>query len=409
MGSIHSIGDFFDMVRRRLAIILCVAILGSVITVLFALNQRHLYISTEVLQLRSPKIATSLTPTTVEGSSARRLQFIEQQVMSRGTLLDVAQELELFTNADALEEGKKVELLRQSVTLRGVAAAREGYSDDGTVSLLRIAATWASPEGAQNLAREFSRRTQELSINSRLEQSLEALRFFELRERNLAAEVDALETEIAEFRANNDIPAPGSIAAAQREIERLNQSLLTIDREMISLQAQLARTPQTRVERREQDEARAAIARLTEERKLVSTPLAELQSSIEASPEIELQLARYELQLSQLREQLQAARTKHKEAAIAHDLEAEKQSERLTVLEPAPLPEYPYTSSRKKMVLLGGFASLLAGLALAFLLDLRRPVIRTAAQMEHALGLRPVVTIPEIDPRARRRKRKQRK
>lgn len=409
MGSIHSIGDFFDMVRRRLAIILCVAILGSVITVLFALNQRHLYISTEVLQLRSPKIATSLTPTTVEGSSARRLQFIEQQVMSRGTLLDVAQELELFTDADALEEGKKVELLRQSVSLRGVAAAREGYSDDGTVSLLRIAATWASPEGAQNLAREFSRRTQELSIDSRLEQSLEALRFFELRERNLAAEVDALETEIAEFRANNDIPAPGSIAAAQREIERLNQSLLTIDREMISLQAQLARTPQTRVERREQDEARAAIARLTEERKLVSTPLAELQSSIEASPEIELQLARYELQLSQLREQLQAARTKHKEAAIAHDLEAEKQSERLTVLEPAPLPEYPYTSSRKKMVLLGGFASLLAGLALAFLLDLRRPVIRTAAQMEHALGLRPVVTIPEIDPRARRRKRKQRK
>lgn len=408
MGSIYSIGDVFDMVRRRLAIILSVAILGTILSVLFALTQQHLYLSTEVLQLRSPKIATSLTPSTVEGSSARRLQFIEQQVMSRGALLDAAERLNLFTDVPNLEDGKKVELLRRSVELHGVAAAREGFSDDGTVSLLRITATWDSPEAAQNLARDFSRRTQELSIDSRLEQSLEAVRYFELREANLAAEVDALETEIAEYRASNDIPAPGSVTAAQREIERLNQSLLSLDREMITLQARLARTPQTRVERREQDEAREAIARLTEERKLITAPLAELQSSIAASPEIELQLSRYELQLSQLRDQLQAARTKHKEAAIAHDLEAEKQSERLTVLEPAPLPEYPYTSSRKKLVILGSFGSLLAGLFLAFLLDLRRPVIRTAAQMEHAIGLRPVVTIPEIDPRARRRKKKQR-
>ena len=38
----------------------------------------------------------------------------------------------------------------------------------------------------------------------------------------------------------------------------------------------------------------------------------------------------------------------------------------------------------------------MAGLILAFLLDLYRPVVRTAAQMRRQLDLDPVVCIPEI-------------
>ena len=43
------------------------------------------------------------------------------------------------------------------------------------------------------------------------------------------------------------------------------------------------------------------------------------------------------------------------------------------------------------------------GLFVAFLLDLRRPVIRTARQMERETGLRPVVSIPNA-PRTRKRR-----
>jgi hypothetical protein len=38
----------------------------------------------------------------------------------------------------------------------------------------------------------------------------------------------------------------------------------------------------------------------------------------------------------------------------------------------------------------------LGALALAFLLDIANPVVRTAAQMERQLDLQPVVCIPEI-------------
>jgi tyrosine-protein kinase Etk/Wzc len=44
----------------------------------------------------------------------------------------------------------------------------------------------------------------------------------------------------------------------------------------------------------------------------------------------------------------------------------------------------------------GAVGSLLGALALAFLLDLIRPVVRTEAQMIRELDLRPVVSIPEL-------------
>jgi hypothetical protein len=52
----------------------------------------------------------------------------------------------------------------------------------------------------------------------------------------------------------------------------------------------------------------------------------------------------------------------------------------------------------KKLAIAGALASLIAGLAIAFTLDLVRPVVRTAAQMERELDLRPVVVIPEVTP-----------
>ena len=51
----------------------------------------------------------------------------------------------------------------------------------------------------------------------------------------------------------------------------------------------------------------------------------------------------------------------------------------------------------------GAIAGLLGGLFLAFLIDMLKPVIRTSAQMERELGLRPVIALPEIRRSARRK------
>nr|WP_309502324.1 DUF874 domain-containing protein [uncultured Roseovarius sp.] len=398
MGSIFSIADAIDMVRRRIVTIIAVFLIGSTLSFFYALSKQHLYTSSEVLQVQSPKIDAELAPSTISGSSARRLQMIEQQVMSRGGVLELIEKLGLFADAEGMSDADKVGLIRRAVSLEGVAAAREGYSDDGTVSLLRITANWPSADGAQQIAHEFSQRTIALSISSRLEQARETLAFFELQEAAVRSEIETLEADISRFRTENDIATPGNIEAAQREAETVTEAILNIDRKMLTLQRQIAAPANTRIEKRRREADMLELQGLEAERALLARTLERLNNSLVGTPELDLQLAEYNRQLTDLRAQLQQVSARRKEAQIGLQLETQRQSERLTVLEPAPLPEYPFTTARKQIVVLGAAASLLLGLGVAFALDLRHPVIRSAAQMERELGLRPVISIPEMKP-----------
>jgi uncharacterized protein involved in exopolysaccharide biosynthesis len=398
MGSIYSLADFIDMLRRRIVAIVTVCIVGTVLAVLFAASQQHLYRSYEVLQVQSARIADDLVPTTIVGSSARRLQMIEQQVMAREALLDMIAQLGLFADQPAMPDAEKVAVIRRSVEIEGVAAAREGFSDDGTVSLLRITANWPTPEGAQKIANALATRTISLSVSTRLEKALETLEFFTTQEEGLQREIDALEARIAQFHSENN----GTILAGQdgirREMDILNEAIIAIDRQMLSLQRLIDAPANTRVERRERESNQTALAGLVDERALLAGKVDRLGASLESTPEIEVQLTQLNRQMDNLREQLQSVAARRSEAEISYQLETQRQSERLTVLEPASLPDYAYTRSRKMLVVMGAFASLIAGIGTAFLLDLRTPVIRSARQMERELGLLPVVSIPQARP-----------
>ncbi len=398
MGSIFSGADFMDMLWRRRSVIAAVFVICCILSLLFAASQRHLYTSSEVLQMQGAIIPGEMAPSTVQGSSARRLQLIEQQVMSRGAILALVDELRLFADQPAMTEGQQVAYVRQAISITGVAAARAGHSDDGEVSLLRITADWPTAIGAQSLAHEISHRTVSLSVSTRLDQSRDTFDFFASQEDLARGAIQALEREVSQFRAQNDTVLPGDANAVQRKIAALNEGLLTIDRRMIALQRQIAVPAQSRVERRSRKEQQAQIDSLADERTLLVRNIDALGASIKGTPETQRRFDEYARQQASLQSELKAASARRNEADIAYRLETQRQAERLTVLEPANLPESPYTRSRAMLAIMGVLASVVAAIGAAFLVDLRHPVIRSAAQMEHALGLRPVVSIPQMRP-----------
>ncbi|MEM6305532.1 MAG: DUF874 domain-containing protein [Pseudomonadota bacterium] len=399
MGPIYSIYDFLDMIRRRIGLISFVLILGCMLSVLWALSIPHQYRSAEVIQIEQPKIDDELAPSTVSASSARRLQLIEQQIMSRGSLLEIIEEFGIYSNLPALTPSEKVNLLRQSVRINGVAAVREGFADDGTISVLTITAEMDSAALAQAVAHEIADRTRDLAAAQRAEQTRETLEFFQRQEDALVAEIAALDEALADFRRANDLSIEGSLDFVRDEIAGLNEAILDLDREIIA--AQLGRTRIDRDQRaetitRQEEEFDALLDSLTNQRTLLSTRRQELSQSIETTPEVEREIAKFERRMTQLQGQLDVITTRRNEAEVGFSLEAAARGERLTTIEEAPLPDYPFTMSRAKRCVLGAGASLFLGLILAFLLELRRPVLRTAAQMERETGLRPVVSIPDM-------------
>ena len=399
MGPFQSIQDVTDMLRRRAVLIAIVSIVGTVAGLFVAMSQQHLYRSAEVIQIAQPKIADELAKSTVEGSSARRLQLIEQRLMARGNVLEVIEEFGLFKDVGDQSPSHLAFLLRSAVRIEGVAAAREGFSDDGTISILTVSAEMPTALQAQQIAHEFAQRTIELSQQARIEQAKETLTFIARQEGALFQELSALENEIAEFRTINNVSLATNAELRAGEIQALNDGLLDIAREVIETQraadrAELTERPATA--KRLLAEYEERLATLAEQRDLMRDRKAELEQVMQNTPEVQSRLEAYERQADQLRDQLGAMRSRRTEAEIGFRLETARQSERLMVLEPASIPDYPFTGSRKKLALLAMVASILAGLSLAVFLELRDPILRTAIRMEQKTGLKPVVTIPVI-------------
>ena len=136
---------------------------------------------------------------------------------------------------------------------------------------------------------------------------------------------------------------------------------------------------------------------LSEQKAALTTRRAELAAALASQPEVERVLAGYLRQLDQLGESRGVVTARLAEAETAARLAERQQDERFALLDRAVTPERSIASGGKKLFAAGALASLLAGLGLAFVLDLMKPVLRTSTQMERQLGLRPIVAIPELD------------
>lgn len=127
--------------------------------------------------------------------------------------------------------------------------------------------------------------------------------------------------------------------------------------------------------------------------------------SIQKTPQVEIALNGLERRHTELREQYAAVVRKRAEAETGAKLEANQQAERFEVIENALVPERPVSPNRKKIVALGVGASGALAAVLVLLAEMMNPAIRSSAQMERQLKLRPVVAIPYVRTRGQRRRR----
>lgn len=402
MGPIFTLDDVLDMMRRRWMVIFVVTGLGALVSVGVALQRDHVYESSEVIQIAQPRISGDLASTTVEGSSARRLQLIEQRLMTRGSLLEVIATHGLFADLPALTDSEKVDLLRQSVSIVGVAAAREGFTDDGSISVVTVTALLPNPVQAQQVARDLAGRTIRLSREARIEQSRETLEFLTQQENEIATAITEMGAQIAEYRRTHDLALPGSVETSRDTMLAIERALLDLAQQKVRLEREIAdideRLRAATAARRE-DDLRKRIDTLDDQRDMLLRRRDEVAKSLETTPQIEQELGAFERQMSQLQDQFEIISARRAEAEIGFRLESRAHGEHLTVIEPASVADYPSTPSRKRTVILGTVMGLLAGFGLAFLLDYRNPVIRTAAQLQRETGHRAFASVPHLDVR----------
>ncbi len=395
MGQIQSFGDFWSMLRRRFWLIALIVVCGTLVSIYWALGQKKIYEATAVAQIEAPTIVDAGTRAGGTTSIDRRLRLLEQQLMARDNLVSIIKKYGLYSGAE-LSLNLKVSALRDAARILQITDPNASWGAARTPTGMVITVSDTDPEMAALLANEFLQNLLDLNNQRRSAAASEQLSFFQAEKERVEAEITLLETRIATFKEQNAPYLPAGIASQREELTELRSTLLQLDQSLIELEGSGARQRNIVNQR----------ALINEQRELISERISEIEEAITTAPEVERQFSTLEREQEQLKGQYTVITQRATSAEMSQALENQDQFERIEVLETALVPENPVSGSRKKKVILGFAASGLIGLALAFLLELVRPVIRTREHLERQLNVKAVVAIPRIEkPKGKKRKK----
>lgn len=194
--------------------------------------------------------------------------------------------------------------------------------------------------------------------------------------------VSDLERQIASSAAaapgarNAEQAAPTVVSTVTPARQRRIQEL-TAERE--SLDRQLARK-QVEVER-------------------VRAVVASYQARVEATPARESELIALTRDYDTLQKVYASLLAKKEDSALAANLERRQIGEQFRVLEPARVPQQPFSPNRLQLNLLGIVAGLAFGLGLAGLLEYRDATLKTEEDVRSCLSLPVLAAIPVLNER----------
>ncbi|THD76735.1 chain-length determining protein [Thalassobius vesicularis] len=400
MGQTFSISAIIAAVLRRFWLIVAVTVIGSAAAVMYALSRPAVYEATAVIQIEMAQVEENLAVPGAQRSNAveTRLKLIEQKLMSRDSLIEVIEKFDLFAGDAAMSMAQKVGLLRGAATIQELIDAEQAWRPDVQPSGLIITVRMGDAQLAADVANDLLSRVLVEGKSRRASRAERTLAFFEGEEARVSAAIAEAEQKLADYKTLNQASLPENLVSQQGQLTRLKDNQLDIERKLLDLQ--------TNADRLRTEDLNRQTTLLRQQKLLLEERISILAAALTAAPEVQRQLSAMERELTQLQDELSVVTTRRAEAAMNRQLESQNQFERFEVLETAIVPEYPVSSGRRKLAMMGGMASLMLALGLALGLEFMNARVRTAAQLEKELDIRPVVVIPNLDRQKGRRRRR---
>lgn len=145
---------------------------------------------------------------------------------------------------------------------------------------------------------------------------------------------------------------------------------------------------------------RARANLLADQQRGLRSAINQQRTQVMRAPQVERDLAALQRDHDTAKAKYEDLRSKQMSAQIVQNLEGEQQGERVTLLEPPLMPEYPIKPSRKKLVALGFFLALAAAAGMAALLEMLFARVRGRNALTALTGQRPMVVVPYITTEA---------
>lgn len=384
------------------------------------------YVASALMVVESEQIPDALARSTVQTQASEQLQIIEQRILARDKLLDVANRLGVYDVIRAgaerpLTAGEIVADMRSRVDIN-TTFDRGGGGVQAT--LVRVSFDAPNAQMAAAVTNELVTLILSEDVAMRTVVARQTLEFFQQEVERLEQALAERSAAILAFKEKNLSALPDSLEFRREELTRLEARLAELGREEGAIAEQIDRLTRLRgsaqaasegeptagttggVTTRDirRDDLTSQLGFIKDERARLETRVLELTTSISQTPGNAVLLEALERDYSNIRSQYDQAVANRAKAETGETIEALSKGQRITVIEQAVAPDEPEKPNRPKIMAAGVGAGMIAGLALVAVLEFLRGAIRRPADLTQALGITPIASLPYVATIAERRR-----
>jgi polysaccharide chain length determinant protein (PEP-CTERM system associated) len=342
-------------------------------------------------------------------------QFLEAQLEdARRRLVESEKKLEAYKRAHAGQLPTQVDANLQAIQnyqtqIQSVVDAMSRDRDTREVLERQIAdleALAALPPPPPPPAPPAIARPGPPTAAQELEAAQEALAIFELTKKPDHPDVQSGRRRVRDL----EVKAEAEAAAAEKEREKQKEQ------EALEAAAPQGPTPTEFTRERQMNELQARVAQIDRRlannqahEKQLRSAVAGYQARLEAVPTRESELVELTRDYTTLQTNYQNLLIKREDSKIAANLERRQIGEQFKLLDPARLPERPFSPNRQLINMAGLLGGLMFGVVLVGLLEYRDSTFRTDDDVMSVLALPVLAVVPLMESNVDRRVHRRRK
>lgn len=457
---------YLVLVYKRLPAMLVIFLVFAGGGIGMAITMPPVYVADAKLLVEGAQIPDDMAASTVRTEATEQLQIIEQRLMTRNNLIDIAGKYRVFAEAVGITPDAIVEQMRRRTEIK-LTTGRDA------ATTMEISFRAGEARVAAGVVNELVTLVLTADAARRQDKAVETLDFFEKQVEDLSLELSRRSAEIVTYKeANRDALPEGldyrmnrqsflqerlglaarDIAALQDQRKRLvalgsaavvtqvqqspeqrqlsdlhadlnaavavysesNPRVILLRKRIEALEAQLGAldastesipASTTSPLQLQLDEIDSRVAFIDNEVKAVEAELASVQEAIERTPKVSIRLDELEREYENAQTQYNRAVEARAKARTGELIEVSAKGERVSVIEQAVEPTEPDSPNRK--LIAGGGVFVGSALAALFftLTELLNKSIRRPVDLTRGLGVQPLATIPYIEEEGASQKR----
>lgn len=229
---------FFLIFLRRLPVLVILTLIGLTIGFSIAMSLPPTYRSDAVLIAESEQISDELAATTVQANQIETLQIIQQRILSRSTLLEMANRMGIYDDvegADQMSADQKVNDLRARIGIEiqgGTSRVRRGNVE---ATIVRVSFEAPSAQLSAKVANEVVTLILQENVEMRTETTRGTLDFFIQEVERLEQSLSRVSGDILAFKQANLGALPDSLDFRRTQLSSLQQRLMQLQQEQTAL------------------------------------------------------------------------------------------------------------------------------------------------------------------------------